>query len=407
MVFQPSGFPQLGSSILGGAGWAGSTSLVDYPKTGPVTGGGVIVDIDDGAGGKTPAQRLADALALLSTNNRVLVRNNSDATVVLTSRITRSVAWGVLKEFFAYGNQRIRIDASNLGALNTILFSGANREHWKGFDISGSAYSGGHVILADASSNLKLEDFWIHDNPGNDGRAPTGVALWGGADNVVQDVIVWNSVVGGGTNSGDGFQGTVFTLRARFVRCFVSHSGDDGYDMFHASETHVLDSIAVSAAMNLNGTPNTGNGNGFKMGNTDNTNPSNNKLIGSIALFNRDDGADWNVQPGRIDYVHNTMYSNGRYGLVAATNESVVTDNIAWANAGSGGNGVQYTNSTPDTILRNSWQLENTNPMFFNPTTGDFSLNSTSPYLTDGAGGTPLGASTVALALLKENWSRR
>lgn len=50
-------------AVLGGAGWDGSTSLTTYPKTGQVTGGGPVVRLDDRQGGKTPEQRLHDALA--------------------------------------------------------------------------------------------------------------------------------------------------------------------------------------------------------------------------------------------------------------------------------------------------------------------------------------------------------
>src|SRR5574342_1412098 len=100
-----------GGTTLAGVGWTGSTSLLDFPKTGPVTSGGVIVDIDDGLNGRTPAQRFADALALLSSNNRVIIRNNSNAPVMLTGRITRSTSWAAKKEVFAYGTQRVRLDA--------------------------------------------------------------------------------------------------------------------------------------------------------------------------------------------------------------------------------------------------------------------------------------------------------
>lgn len=405
------------AGTLVGAGWTGSTSLLEYPKTGPITTGGAIFEIDK-APYATPLDGLEAALAALSTSSRVFIRNDSNATVMLTAAITRATAWATMKQVFAYGNQRIKLDASGVGNDNTLRFgSTSTNEHWKGFEIVGATpYAWRPVVLADTASNITIEDFWVHDNPGHaaNGGGVTGFSANGATDVVFKDCLYYNNTVGSGTNAGDGFAATrndssQGSTNIKFVRCFSAHAGDDGYDFYWSTGTEAIDCVAVNAGRKLDGSFSTGDGNAYKMG--DNTNPmaGANHVIGSIALFARNDTQNWtgsgfyaNGETGPLQAIHGTAYGCTGPGVSLYTNTTMCSDNISWNNgqANDGGNG---------TVLRNSWQspYNGADPKFADPANGDFSLLPSSPYLTAGNGGVPLGASIIALQLLKDNWARR
>jgi len=78
----------------------------------------------------------------------------------------------------------------------------------------------------------------------------------------------------------------------------------------------------------------------------------------------------------------------------------VLNSNISWGNGDA-----DYTSAANNTVTRNSWQAGGGDPKFADRTSGDYSLLASSPYLTTGQGGTPIGASDVALQLALD-WSQ-
>jgi hypothetical protein len=417
-----------GSTTLAGAGWMGSTSLTDYPKTGQVTTGGPIVDIDDGLNGRTPAQRFADALALLSSNNRVIIRNSSNAPVMLTGRITRSTAWSTKKEVFAYGTQRITLDASNLTSPSPLLFSGAN-EHWKGFEIrnQNTATGGWNGIVAmSLATDIKLEDFWIHDNRSG------GSSIWinGGTRITVQDSIAWHNGDGvtQSTNAPDGFVasgdwngGGLMSSYVHFVRDVIINAGDDAVDLWYSHHSDVVDSVLVEAGQYWNGTT-AGDGNGVKAGGFAGGSPytagSANTITGTIAVNCLANAFNWKSGTLPQTNMHNTAVGNRGNGFVYEVLNHVVYDNISARNLGDGWNGNvdPYNSKNQNTIAAsvdsrgNSYQVTGGSTLaqpFADPTNGDLSLPAGSPYIGAGTGGSTLGASVIALQLLKDNWTRR
>lgn len=406
---------------LAGRGWTGSTSLRSFPKTGPVVGGGPIVDIDDGRNGKTPAQRLADALALLSNNDRVIIRNDSDAPVRLARQIIRTTAWGREKQVFAYGTQRIKLDAADIPGQRVLRFNGAAREHWKGFEAVNCTPTPGSVavVLVKESKFIKLEDWWVHDNP----SPATPIVVQGGNDNIVQDCVIWHNG-DGSTNStltGDGIalsNGTNSPTHIHIVRCYVANGNDDGIDLWAGTASEIVDCAVVGAGQYWNGRR-SGDGIGFKMGGL-NTAAGGNRVSGSIAVNNRAGGVDVNGARGATVASHVTGFGNGAaFGNIKflTTSQGRVENAISAQGAMTHGNvnagqdalasSVVESNNCWDVPFQTSKIQQCQSPQFADPGSGDFSLLPTSPYVGVGQGDGTLGASTVALQLLKDNWTRR
>jgi hypothetical protein len=401
------------AGTLLGVGWTGSTSLVDYPKTGEVTEGCPIVEIDDGLGGESPAERLEDALLLLEDNDCVLLRDNSDATVVLAERIRRTTAWSGPKQVLAYGSQRIRIDASGLAAdASPLTFDGSADEHWKGFEIVGTAVDTGAVVNIGDSTGVIIEDFWVHDNP-----TGTPIRITGGSDDIVQDCVAWHNGIPGivDTNVPDGYAGTVFTTRSMFVRCVAINGNDDGFDFWSADNSEFIDCVAVDSGHTWDGGE-SGDGGGFKMGG-ESTAGGGNAAIGCIAVDSAVIGVNWNSTAGDpLTIIHNTSARNNT-GFWMGGKPHQVTLNISSGNTRTGGS----VNGGQDSIgeeVDDSWNCWNTpfvtdeadpspDPLFADPDNGDFSLLPGSPYIHAGPDGETLGASEIALQLLKDNWTRR
>jgi hypothetical protein len=413
--------PPRGDS-LAGVGWTGSTSLVDYPKTGPVTSGGPIVDIDDGLNGETPYQRLMDALALLSNNSRVIVRNNSGGAVRMTGRINRTVSWSTTKEFFAYGTQHITIDASPLPLGEPPLrFSGASREHWKGFELVGSTARHDATVLVMNSTYMKFEDWSVHHNP----AALVGLFVFlDGSDNVIQDCLIYHNGDGStvDTNTPDGISMSYLSTgprRIRIVRCFIANAADDGVDFWAASDSDVIDSAIIGTGTYWNGNP-AGDGNGIKMGGHASVGGGN-RATGCVVVNSRYGGVIANGAQGTSRISHISAYANdigNKKGNIYFQTRAHQLDHIisrASARTTADVNGGQDDVSAPVIDTWNCWnspfQASRAtlcqDPRFVDPTIGDLSLSAGSPYVGTGQGGATLGASTVALDILRNNWTLR
>ena len=81
-------------------------------------------------------------------------------------------------------------------------------------------------------------------------------------------------------------------------------------------------------------TPFEGDGNGFKLGITDNP-PTNHVVRNSIAFSNFKKGFIDNGNPGSITFERNTAWNNGDVGYVMRSSSSTMKGNIAAANVGS------------------------------------------------------------------------
>ncbi|MFO7448349.1 MAG: T9SS type A sorting domain-containing protein, partial [Ignavibacteriaceae bacterium] len=143
-----------------------------------------------------------------------------------------------------------------------------------------------------------------------------------------------------------------------FYGCRAWQNSDDGWDGYlsesASASTTVENSWCFMNGYLKDGSPSSGNGNGYKMGGGDNTNSSNLAhdftLINSIAFDNRVKGFDQNNNRGSMILQNCTGYRNGtNYSIPAFINEGKTASVINSAVLGNAGifssSVIQQTNS--------------------------------------------------------------
>lgn len=384
------------------------TSLIDYPKTGPITVGNLYVSAhgsDSNPGTmESPKATIQGAINAASANDTILVFDDGLYTINSSIEPNKS---GL--KIFGYGTQRPRIHRSaTIHSRNNSNFvfyvgNGVHNIHIKGFEITGgrnntNAPHNSHVIRADVSHNFTVEDLIIHS--GETGS----VSVYDCDDFLAIDVItLGNTGAGDGTNRPDGIAVSSIlggvSNRPIVARCLAANCDDDGIDFFRVKNGKVIDSVAIGSGRSPSGVS-TGDGNGFKMGGGSTSNGSGpNELIGSIAIGCKAQGLNHNstITPGNR-YVNNTS-TNNSIGIISDTGgtPAETRNNLVLGNGSR--NGEANVGGTQTT---NSWQLGISNAQFADSANGDFSLLPGSPAIGSGSGGeSNLGASDIALKLLK------
>lgn len=399
--------PQPEPTTLLGVGSA-STSLTEYPKTGPVTSGDWYVDPNAATNGdgtqESPFDNLEDALEAVRDGQRVIVRAG---TLTLERGLNRSATWANGIEVFAYGTERPVIDMSGIGTSRALSMRGA-REHWKGFEFVDGA--GGVIIVT--GSHYTVEDCWAH-RVGTTGVGGGMFYVFGHTNTgtVFQDCAIWR--VGDGrstsTNTPDCFKihasyGTPDQVASghAIVRCFAANGPDDNYDLFYGKHNRVLDSVAYRAGKHYTGY-NGADGTGFKMG-SGNTNVGGNTARGCIAIGNKNVGINSNFATSLPTNVINcTVVLDDFRSIRAPAAGSDVRNNLVHSNG-----------REPDAVTgsHNSWNAPedaggNANfpigsPSFADAGAFDWSLAGSSVAIGAADDGGNLGASTVALEIARE-----
>ncbi len=387
--------------LLGVAGEA--KSLESFPPLAGTTSGDWYVDgrrdgSGDGRSPETAFRTLDEGLAALSSGETLLVLGG---TYVLSAPVVRATAWAAETRVMGYGDDRPVLDAAgvapNTGALQ--FSSDAANETWHRFHVRnvpdrGDGYDGQAVRVLGATG-ITLSDLWVSH------CAQDGIWFFGARDCVVQDCAVWRLGDGEttGTNVPDGYAATAnsgeFSENVWFVRSFAANAGDDGFDLFRARESGVLDSVAYGAGRYWSGGP-AGDGNGFKMGGA--TGAASNGVAGCLALGCRANGIDGN-QGEFLAFTQNTSVDNGALGFDlngdVETQRHQAYGNIAF------GNPTAYYAGPFVTHESNTWNLGIDDPGFADPELFDWSLGPGSRAVGAGHDGGNLGASDVALRLAK------
>lgn len=389
-----------------------SDSLSTYPPTGPVTTGDWYVDIDNGtdstASGNgtshgSPLRTISYAISVASTGDTILVMSGDYA-------ISTSLRPKQGQKIFGYGTERPRLIRGPFisGASNNYHFYVTEDDvHVKGFELVGGIDNTGNshsslVVRVNEATGVAFEDIVSHSGQ-------TGAMMfYNTTDCMALDCIsIGCSGAGSGSNRPDGFMGSgtvgVLNDNLKFIRCLSANVGDDGTDFYYAKNSHVIDCVTIATNYSpVNGSNLGGDGNGFKMGGASGAGP--NHLRGSIAVYCRGQGLNHNsTSVSGNTYINNTSLHN-YIGMISDSGSSPAntTRNLVLGNDSRNG---EVNTAGPRTY--NSWNLGITysSAEFSDPANGDWSLLPNSDAIGAGPSGENLGASEVALSLLKKWWN--
>lgn len=389
-----------------------STSLVDYPKTPSTTVGNYYVDATNGNDNNTGTsvnqafRTIQKAYSVASSGDTILVRQGN---YILTSALMLNKS---NIRLWNYGTERPTLNR-NLGGTTTgegaygIRVTAGNN-HIKGFELVGvperSERLDSCLAIHIIAPNTKVEDIWVHS-----GRTGSIYCTTGSNGSLVQDCIVWNNrqvnLPSQATNSWDGMVVTNWshasehTSNVTFVRCLVANAGDDGFDLWGGRNCKIIDCVSIGAGIWPNGVSSGGDAGGFKLGGATGG-AGGNTLQGSIAFGCRETGINSNgTKWGTNTIIYNTATRNNRgMRTLGDTNAPNTRNNIVVNNPTS--NSLHSSNRS-----HNTFDLGISNAGFANTGEADYSLGPGSACISAGTniggGGTNLGASDVALKLLK------
>ena len=309
----------------------------------------VSVDGDDSNPGTIdlPLKTIPAAITLSQPGDTIYLRGGVYSLTAKIS-ITRNASAGNMYHLFAYQNERPILDYSAM-AINSsnrgITLSGS---YWyiKGLDIKGAGDNGMNI----SGSNNIVEFCSFYENH------DTGLQLGGGASNnqVINCDSYFNEDPGQG--NADGFAPKLDVGSGNyFYGCRSWQNSDDGWDGYMRGTNDVNTTLencwCFANGYLMNGSASSGNGNGYKMGGSDDhTLMHNFTLKNCISFDNRVRGFDQNNNKGSMTIYNCTAYRNGtNYSITSSLNTgktATVINCVALGSFGSlGGFVVQQTNS--------------------------------------------------------------
>ena len=247
---------------------------------------------------------------------------------------------------FGYPGERPLLDFSSQAFGQRGVRVSGRYWHIRGIDIRKSGDNGMHV----SGSNNVIEFCTFSEN------MDTGLQLSNGAsDNqVINCDSYFNSDPGQG--NADGFAPKLDVGTGNyFYGCRAWQNSDDGWDGYLRPSDDVTTTLENCWTFRngylMDGSPSTGNGNGFKMGGSDNqTLMHNNILKNCLAFDNRVKGFDQNNNKGSMTLYNCTGFRNGtNYSISQALNPGkvlTITNCAVLGSTGSiGGFALLQTNS--------------------------------------------------------------
>ncbi|KAH8901261.1 pectin lyase-like protein [Thozetella sp. PMI_491] len=185
-------------------------------------------------------------------------------------------------------------------------------------------YESGFQLQGTSSNNTVVYlDSYRNRDPRKNGESADGFACkeGSGEGNVLRNARLWDNV-------------------------------DDGLDLYMFGSPVTIEEVyAWGNGFNRWGfTPFEGDGNGFKLGITDNP-PANHIVRNSMAFSNAKKGFIDNGNPGSLTFERTTAWNNGDTGYVMRSSSSKLTANIAAGNVGS----AQVSLVSTTTSSGNSW----------------------------------------------------
>jgi hypothetical protein len=293
------------------------------------------------------ATTITRAIALAVPGTTISLRGGK-YLIKPTISISKSGTAALRISILAYPGEHPVLDGDSMtvsGSNRVINLSGS---YWtmKGLEIMQAGDNGMRVT---GSYNI-IEGCSFHDN------SDTGLQLDNGAS--FNQIINCDSY-----NNADPSQGNADGFAAKlnvgtgnsFVGCRSWYNSDDGWDGYLRGANGVTTTLdqcwSFANGYLANGSPSTGNGNGFKMGGSDSTNLEHNMILTRcVAFANRVKGFDQNHDKGSMTLLNCTGYLNGTNYSVAEVLDSGKTltlkNCVCLGTLGSVGSfAIQATNS--------------------------------------------------------------
>ncbi|MCC6395923.1 MAG: right-handed parallel beta-helix repeat-containing protein [Bacteroidetes bacterium] len=312
----------------------------------------------------TISKGLSLSSAAFAPGDTLLLRGGTyTATATISIPTSKNGTSGQRYYLLAYPGERAHLDFSSMAfsSSNRGIHLRASYWHIRGLDIQGAGDNG---MLINGSHNV-VENCTFFENQ------DTGLQLGGGASD--NQIINCDSYANADPTQGnaDGFAPKldVGTGNA-FSGCRAWQNSDDGWDGYLRGANDVTTTLescwCFSNGYLKDGSPSSGNGNGYKTGGSDTKDLKHNVILTRCLAFdNRVKGFDQNNNRGSITIYHGSAYRNGtNYGLgdtLAFSSGKVLTlaNCVALGDAGAiHGAAVQLTNS---------WM-----PPFMPPSAADF-----------------------------------
>jgi len=257
----------------------------------------------------SPFLTIGKGINSMVAGDTVFIRGGvySLSSTISISKVGSDTGWYYL---YAYPGERPLLDFSTQTSSDGIKVNG-KYFHVYGIDIKNSAHNG---IAVNGSYNI-VENCRVFENRN------TGLQLGNGAS--YNKIINCDSYFNYDPPSGGDADGFAPKLNVGtgnyFYGCRAWQNSDDGWDGYMRPADNVTTTIENCwAFMNgylKNGSPSTGNGNGFKMGGGDTSNKDSlrhNMILKNCLTFdNRVKGFDQNNNRGSMTLLNCTGYRNG------------------------------------------------------------------------------------------------
>jgi hypothetical protein len=313
-------------------------------------------DSNDGLSIDHPFKTIGKGVSVTVAGDTVYVRggtytySGSSTAITLQSKSGASDANRCY--LFGYQNERPLLDFSAMTGTSADGLK-INGSYWyvKGIDCKGAPHNG--IKINGGSYNI-VEFCSSYENRN------TGVQLGGGAANnqIINCDSYYNYDAPTGGGNADGFSPKLDVGTGNyFYGCRSWQNSDDGYDGYLRPSDDVNTTYencwAFKSGYLKSGAASSGNGNGFKMGGSDNKDLKHNVILKNcLAFSNLVKGFDQNNNKGSMTLYNCTAFSNGsyNYSITSAlpSGKTATVTNCVYHGTGGrnlGGFVVQTTNS--------------------------------------------------------------
>ena len=285
-----------------------------------------------------PFATILQAHSVVSAGDTIYVRGGV-YTISLTLTLNKIGTDSAMFYLLAYHDERALLDFSSMAFSSTNRGISLSGDFWyvRGLDIKGAGDNGMNIS---GSYNI-VENCSFYEN------SDTGLQLGNGAsNNQIINCDSYFNVNPDGQDDADGFAPKLSVGSGNyFYGCRAWQNSDDGFDGF-LRESNDVTTVLENCWIFMNGylkdgSPSSGNGNGFKMGGMNNLGDSlkhNVTLKNCLAFDNRMKGFDQNHNRGSMTIYNGTAYRNGsNYSLnetVAFGKTMTIINSIALGSSG-------------------------------------------------------------------------